>query len=242
MNEEKNFAYYLRQLASEEVTAFEVFVDLYTRMTYSYAYGILRNKEDAEDVVQEVFLKLYTMDKEQLPSRGEKSWYYKFCTNLAKDYRRKIKFAADLDEHMPFLAIDDTRINEIEAESSYFSAVSTLSEIDRIIVGLKIIAGLKHREIAEIIGKPEGTVRWRYMRAIHSLRMILSSMAVGLLSLFALLAMPPRAMAPSDYFSAESFLRIVLLILIFMSVSTIVYLTTGLIRRKYSGSKNTPTN
>ncbi|HHW94095.1 MAG TPA: hypothetical protein GX734_06320 [Clostridiaceae bacterium] len=83
MTEEHEFAFYLHQLASKEESAFEEFVELYTKQTYVYVYGILRNKEDAEDVVQEVFLKLYTMNEELFPTRGENVWYYKLCTNLA---------------------------------------------------------------------------------------------------------------------------------------------------------------
>lgn len=83
MTEEHDFAFYLHQLASKEEFPFEEFVELYTKQTYVYVYGILRNKEDAEDVVQEVFLKLYSMNEELFPTRGENVWYYKFCTNLA---------------------------------------------------------------------------------------------------------------------------------------------------------------
>jgi RNA polymerase sigma-70 factor (ECF subfamily) len=232
MNDGDDFVNHLNRLTSKEASAYEDFIALYTKMTYAYMYGILGNKEDAEDVVQEAFLKLYMLDKEQFPSRGEKSWYYKFCTNLARDYRRKIKFTENLDEHILFLAVDDENIRAIESESTYFSAVSGLSEIDRNIVGLKLMGGLKHREIAEILEKPEGTIRWRYMRAIHSLRIILGSVAVAVMSWVALLTMPPRAIVPSERVSQATFLFIVLYALITLSLGSALYLSIGSIRRK----------
>lgn len=229
---QRRFCPHLNRLTSQEASAYEDFIALYTKMTYAYVYGILGNKEDAEDVVQEVFLKLYMLDKEQFPSRGEKSWYYKFCTNLARDYQRKNRFTENLDEHIPFLTVDDENIQAIESESAYFSAVSGLSEIDRNIVGLKIVAGLKHREIAKILGKPEGTIRWRYMRAIHSLRIILGSMAVAVMSWVALLTMPPRATVASEPVPQARFLSVVLFGLMALSVGIIIYLSVGFTRRK----------
>lgn len=242
MTEDNRFALDLQQLIAKEEPVFERFIELYTKMTYVYVYGVLRNKEDAEDAVQEVFLKLFTMDQEQFPSSGERSWYYRFCTNLAKDYRRKIKFTADLEEHTPFLAVEDDQIQEIEAMSAYYSAVSSLSELDRNIVGLKILAGLKHREIAEILGMPAGTVRWRYMRAVHSLRMILGAFAVALLSTGTLFIIPPRAMTPPDSFPATTFFQIVLFILILYSLCISTYLIVWSMRRKLLKTEKNPTN
>ena len=70
MNDGDDFVNHLNRLTSKEASAYEDFIALYTKMTYAYMYGILGNKEDAEDVVQEAFLKLYMLDKEQVPSRG----------------------------------------------------------------------------------------------------------------------------------------------------------------------------
>lgn len=224
MSGDNDFAFDLHELISKEAAAFEKFIELYTKMTYAYVYGVLGNKEDAEDLVQEVFLKLYTLDERQFPSSGERSWYYKFCTNLAKDYRRRIKCTEDLETQLPFLAAEDGQIQEIEAMSAYYSAVSSLSDLDRTIVGLKVLAGLKHREIADIVGRPAGTVRWRYMRAVHTLRAILGAMAVGVISLIILLARPPRAMAPSGPLPAGSFFQILLLSLILLSFGISLWL------------------
>lgn len=232
MSEDHDFAFDLHQLVSKEASVFEKFIALYTKMTYAYVYGVLENKEDAEDLVQEVFLKLYTLDERQFPRSGERSWYYKFCTNLAKDYRRRIKFTEDLEEHIPFLAAEDDQIQEIEAMSAYYSAVSSLSDLDRTIVGLKVLAGLKHREIADIVGRPAGTVRWRYMRAVHTLRAILGTMAVGVISLIILFARPPRATAPAEPLPVGSFFQILLLSLILLSIGISLWLVLWSRRRK----------
>ena len=232
MSVNNDFAFDLHELVSKEAAAFERFIELYTKMTYAYVYGVLGNKEDSEDLVQEVFLKLYTLDERQFPSSGERSWYYKFCTNLAKDHRRRITFTEDLETHIPFLAAEDGQIQEIEAMSAYYSAVSSLSDLDRTIVGLKILAGLKHREIADIVGRPAGTVRWRYMRAVHTLRAILGAMAVGVTSLIILLARPPRAMAPPGSLPAGSFSQTLLLSLILLSLGFSLWLVLRSRRRK----------
>lgn len=69
----------------------------YKELVYGVAFSILKNREEAEEIVQNVFLKLYTIDKMKLPSNNESSWLYKVTKNEAISNLRKKKNNVNLD-------------------------------------------------------------------------------------------------------------------------------------------------
>ena len=83
--------------------AFEKLYNNYNKLIYSIAYSILKNKQDAEDVVQIVFEKLYLIDKEKLPNRNESSWLYSITKNETEDKLRKKKYSIDVNSSLNFI-------------------------------------------------------------------------------------------------------------------------------------------
>ena len=77
--------------------AFEKLYNNYNKLIYSIAYSILKNKQDAEDVAQIVFEKLYSIDKDKLPTRNESSWLYSVTKNETINYLKHNKNNIDLD-------------------------------------------------------------------------------------------------------------------------------------------------
>ena len=83
--------------------AFEKLYNNYNKLIYSIAYSILKNKQDAEDVVQIVFEKLYLIDKEKLPNRKESNWLYSITKNETEDKLRNKKYSIDVNSSLNFI-------------------------------------------------------------------------------------------------------------------------------------------
>ena len=83
--------------------AFEKLYNNYNKLIYSIAYSILKNKQDAEDVVQIVFEKLYLIDKEKLPNRNESSWLYSITKNETEDKLRNKKYSIYVNSSLNFI-------------------------------------------------------------------------------------------------------------------------------------------
>lgn len=83
--------------------AFEKLYNNYNKLIYSIAYSILKNKQDAEDVVQIVFEKLYLIDKEKLPNRNESSWLYSITKNETEDKLKNKKYSIDVNSSLNFI-------------------------------------------------------------------------------------------------------------------------------------------
>ena len=160
-------------------SAFEQLLDRYQKPVYHQALRLVGNPEDAADVTQEVFLKVW----KHLPSfRGESSfatWLYKLTDNTALDLiRREKKRRGDSsldDEENPVLSPVDPAptpqqtVERQELQQAVAEGLRQLSEEHRRILVMREINGLSYEEIGEILGLSPGTVKSRLARARISL-------------------------------------------------------------------------
>ncbi len=164
-----------------------ILVNQYSKRVYNLALRILRNREEAEDVLQETFLtvinKLDTFD-------GRSSfftWVYRIATNASLMLLRKKKIRRanfrdnDLDpEQMHLTNVVDwtqdptARIENKEIKQRIDEALSTLKEKYKTVFVLRDIEGLSTRETAEILDISEENVKIRLLRARQALRNYLS--------------------------------------------------------------------
>lgn len=137
---------------------------------FTISFRILQSKEDAEDVMQDVFVKLF--DK---PPNADvtniRAWIFKIVHNLAIDRKRKMSRLDCVSD----IEIDNLSTNvSIDTTINIEKAVMQLHVDERAIITYHINAELKFREISDIMAIPLGTVLWRYRKAIEKLRKILS--------------------------------------------------------------------
>lgn len=166
-------------------SAFEALLTRYEKQVYHQALRLLANPEDAADVTQEVFLKVWR----SLPSfHGESSfstWLYRLTDNAAIDLLRREKKRrgdASLDDEEyqwdSTLADPDAspqrELERKELHRSVQEGLNKLSEEHRRILVLREINGLSYEEIAEILALTAGTVKSRLARARTALARILS--------------------------------------------------------------------
>lgn len=151
------------------------------KVIYGIAFGILKNKEDAEDIVQLVFEKLIKLDKEKLPEDKETTWLYTVTKNEALSFIRKNNSDIDLEE---IYNVEDTNndIEELIDIEAYNKLISKLSPKEKEIVSLKVLSDLSFNEIGQLLGEPSGTIKWRYYKAVNTLKMTISNLAMFVIS------------------------------------------------------------
>jgi len=137
---------------------FESLVEAHERMVVGTAYRLLGRMEDAQDVAQEVFLRLYkNLDRIQ---GDPKPWLYRVTVNLCNDHYRRRTLTVEPDERQPDPSPDPERIVTMEERKRLLmQGLQTLAERERAAVVLREFEGLSTREVAEILGVEEVTVR-----------------------------------------------------------------------------------
>ena len=161
--------------------AFEKLYNNYNKLIYNIAYSILKNKQDAEDVVQIVFEKLYLIDKEKLPNRNESSWLYSITKNETINYLKRNKNNIDLDS-IYNIEDDNNEINKIIDQDNYNRLISKLNNKEKEIISLKIISNLSFEEIGKLLKEPTGTIKWRYYKAVNTLKILLSNLGMFIIT------------------------------------------------------------
>lgn len=161
--------------------AFEKLYKNYKNLVYKIAYSILKNSYDSDDIVQIVFEKIYSIDKDKLPTRNESSWLYSVTKNETINYLNKKKNHIELEE---IYEIEDNNneINELINKDSYNRLIGKLNENEKEIISLKILSNLSFKEIAKLLNKPTGTIKWIYYKSINTLKLLLSNLAMFIIS------------------------------------------------------------
>jgi RNA polymerase sigma-70 factor, ECF subfamily len=163
-------------LASNEDEEFEALVKRQSRFVFRVAYAILRNSHDAEDAVQETFLKLYR-NQAWKKIDDERAFLARAAWRIALDRLKsdrlpKAQPAYAEPEREP-LSPSPTPEQEAIAANQHVAIhrmIDALPEELRQPLALSAVDELNSREIAAILGVPEGTVRTRLMRARQMLK------------------------------------------------------------------------
>ena len=165
------------ELKDNNKIAFEKLYTKYNKLVYGVAFSILKNKEDSEDVVQIVFSKLYKIDKNKLPSNKEASWLYTLTKNETISFLRKKNNDINL-ESIYEIEDKDNEINNIIDQVEFNRLISGLNDNEKQIISLKILANLSFDEIGKLLNEPTGTIKWRYYKSIHTLKILLSNLGM----------------------------------------------------------------
>lgn len=136
---------------------------------YGFSLSILRNTHEAEDVLQDVYIKVYENANIYQANGKPLAWMITITKNLALMKIRKNKNHMDVDELKEILA-DNKGINEIENQLLVNTVFSYITDEERNILILHSVSGLKHREIAKMLELPLATVLSKYNRAIKKIK------------------------------------------------------------------------
>lgn len=167
----------LSQEGNEE--AFSALVKKYRTKVFNLAFSFTGDREIADDLAQEVFIKAYSaLSKFKLKSEFG-TWLYRITVNHAKDYLRKrgrirkVFFEETMENS---ITLEDEIVKK-EKEQSYEQrkklvrkAIQTLPERQQLILSLRDVQGFSYGEVAKILNVPPGTVDSRLHRARKMLR------------------------------------------------------------------------
>ena len=137
----------------------------------AYAYAIVHNREDAEDALQEAALKGFLAFERYDPSRLFKAWWFVIIRNCCRDsLRRKRSRVSSVQIERSDLAANSNPTADQQDEVRH--ALRQLSDAHREILELRYFGECSYREIATVLGIPEGTVMSRLYAARHALAAI----------------------------------------------------------------------
>lgn len=169
----------IRACQSGDMAAFEILYNKYHRGLYAYLLSMLRSPHVAEDLTQDIFIKLFRQIDSYRFQSPFSHWLFRMARNLAIDHtrREKVRFSTSLDadggdDNLPLrerLAgkAETPAAQALQAEKSKVvrQAVEALSEDFREVVVLREWDELSYEEIGERLGLSVGTVKSRLFRA-----------------------------------------------------------------------------
>lgn len=154
---------------TDECAALELTVRQHARFVFKVAYGVLRNSHDAEDVVQEVFLRVHRSGTRSV--RDVPAWLATIAFRLAIDRKRK-PVALDIGELELAASAPDAEHVAIYRQQidRVHRLIAALPEDLRYPLVLSALEELNSRQIGEVLGIPESSVRGRILRARQILK------------------------------------------------------------------------
>ncbi len=136
-----------------------VLYEQYKNGIYRYALSILKDPHQAEDILHDTFVKVLS-DGLRCASGKEQAWLYRVARNLCFDRLRRAK------KEQPQTQLPE----DPENRYAYIDLIASLSPREQELVTLKIVGGLTHKEIGQVLGITAKAAQKRYERAIVTLR------------------------------------------------------------------------
>ena len=171
-------------LCDGDMTALAILVDRYKHLVYRLAIQITKNSDDASDILQDTFLKVYDSVHTFRHDSAFETWLYRIVVNLSIDTvngrkRRQKSLISFLEKTDISQKIERQQDPTFQVETNELQewvtrAVNSLPIKHRTVVVLHELEGLSHPQIADILGCSEGTVRSRLHYARKKLRVLLT--------------------------------------------------------------------
>lgn len=171
-----------------DTAAFDQLIERHKGRVYTLIYNMLSNREDAQDLSQEVFLKAFKSIGSFARKANFYTWLYRITINTALNFLRFRKEAHLSLDVMDLEKEDETILNELKSKESVHHEINCqelqqrlnetlqkLSEEHRVVVVLHDIEGMKHEEIGRVLGCSEATARTRLFYAHQQLQALLAN-------------------------------------------------------------------
>lgn len=179
-----DFALLQRIVARDERAVAELY-DRHSGLVFSVIWRILRSQVDAEDVLQETFVRVWTRAETYDVSLGSPTtWLTRIARNRAVDRLRARRVRAEIDGQAPETGTSgeiqeavaavsdrpDVRTEDAAMTSALRGAVARLPETQRVLIEAAYFEGYTHQELADRLGLPLGTVKTRIRAGLLALR------------------------------------------------------------------------
>ena len=168
----------LALIAQHDSQALEMLYERYAAQVFSLALAMLRDRDQAADLTQEVFLLVWRHAGIYRPSGSPRAWLLQLVRNRAIDELRRARrrhpwHLATADRESPHRMPTAAELLTVIVQQDVREAVAALPELHREALLLAFFHGLTHQEIAVRLQTPLGTIKARIRRALQSLRQLL---------------------------------------------------------------------
>ena len=146
----------------------------YSKLVFGVIYSILKNTDETEDVLQNVFIKLFRLDNEKLPTKSHLSWLYSVAKNETINYIKKHS-KEKCFENLYEISDKDTEIEKALDKEYFNNLIKNLPKKQQEILSLKIVSNLSFKEIASILNMKIPTVQWHYYKSLNTIKLLLGN-------------------------------------------------------------------
>jgi len=166
-------------------SAFQELASRYYQRIFKTMLGLLHNREDAQELCQETFLRAHRKIKSFRGSSSFYTWLYRIAVNMVIDARRKqkrnpLELRESIETVPPEYIIDEkdpyASLRDRQLGKRILAAINELTPDQRAVIMLRTVEGLSYREIGKVLRCSEGTVMSRLHYARKKLQNILSGL------------------------------------------------------------------
>lgn len=171
--DDKYFEICIRHILEGDRDGLKEIYQAYAPAVYGAVLAVVKNRENAEDITSEFFIRLWQAAGKYQPGQGHKAWLFRIARNMTIDFMRKNQREQEL-EWPELIGTEKDSGSGTEQEVldrlSFEEALGYLNAREKIIFHMKILGGCTFREIAEYLQIPQGTVSWSYQQGLEKLR------------------------------------------------------------------------
>ena len=160
----------MQKLQDGNIEALDDIYILTSKYVYYLSYYILKNTEQAKDITHDVYINVLSNIQKYQPNTSALAWVTSIARNLSLNEYRKLQRNISLEVFEDSLRDNLDYPSYVENNVFLKDALNILNASEREIVILFAVDCFKHREIAQIVNKPKGTVQWIYNNAIKKIR------------------------------------------------------------------------
>ena len=163
-----------------DAAAFGALYDRYVDAVYRYVFYRVRNDADAEDLVSDVFMRALRAIPRYEPRVAFLAWLYRIARNAVIDRARRSRTQISFEDALAHPNVDqvvepDATILALSDKEAVRDALAKLTPLQQEVIVLRFVEGYTTHEIADLVGKREGTVRGIQFRALEALRTLIPS-------------------------------------------------------------------
>ena len=181
----KNDQYYIERVLNGDTASFSYLVNQYKNIVFNIVLRISKNKEDAEELVQDTFLKAFQKLNTFKSKSKFSTWLYRIAYNLAiSKSRKKVIKTERFDDYINEIIDYESIFNELEytelkeRQKLIKTAIEELPEMDALLITLFYLNNLTIDEIYEITGLNKSNIKVRLYRARKKLFYLLSKLQI----------------------------------------------------------------
>ena len=174
----------IRQAKDGSADAFRILVERYMKHAYNVAYSFVNNHDDAEDISQEAFVRVYRSLRSFRGDSAFTTWLYRIIVNLSMNFLNHNKKKNQREVHdsvlMEMLAENNPGTgHSLDVQIPIEHALLRLTTLQRTVVTLRHLDGLSTKEVSTIMRCSEGTVKTHLHRGLRKMRTALQYLKDG---------------------------------------------------------------